>query len=1553
VTGDRLIAAVRARQVLLLRLALAAAQVAALFWFARRDGLPLDDAWIHQVVARTFANSGTLGFAPGQFGAAATSYLWAAVLGVNLAVLHLDPVVWSFAVNLVASLVSGQALLALLWRTAPTGVDAVAWRGIAWAAALVASTGANVLWFAHSGMEASTVIALSLVAVWAATVAPRTTRRMVGAGVACALLAWTRPEGAPLGILLGVYALYRRQGIARALGALGPTVLALLAYAAVNFAKTGHALPSTLAGRRWLWFEAVSGESWPQRAGDFAEQWGTRLGTYTFDTGTLGLAVFLGLALWGGVRLLRTANDGARLLFTWAAGHVAFYLLLLPTPGHGGRYQPLVPLLFAVCVVLGAAFAAHDLARVLGAGPRVTRALALAAALPWVVLSALTATDLRKANALAVDHIRTTELGTGAFLATLPEDGAIASFDIGGTAWASRRQVLDAGGLSDPATAKLLERGRIWEVLKEHDVRYLVLPEGRERVLPVIDDFARRLHLAGNDALHLERIHELETPFERWAPSIKSTWNAAPKQVVYRVEYTGKPGPADTAPPPLDAHRPVRDPGALAPARDRAIAEHMLAVLAAWGVNVDVALSATRSAQLEGECAIELGLWGVAVHGCAGVGDAPALEAALYEQTWRYLELEDVGGALKNVAHVVARVKQRTTAGFDPQLAPVLPPSPPERGTGPVFVLVLLGVALAGLLLHRGASGALRMPWRPRQGGSALRAGAVGLFVVGALATGCGHDALGPATLADAAREGDIDALTRMLAAGAPVGAADADGNTALHAAVRAGRADAVAVLLHAGAPLAATAGRRHRTALHEAALQGTPETLLALLAAGAEPGVRDTFGETPLHLLVRADAVRAVCARLHRRARRRRGQCAHAPARRPRARAAPRGCARTVGRDAPRRGPPLRQRSHRRDPLPAGRAPQPSRCRSAAPRGGALRLRGAGRGARRGGGRSRAPRRRQDGARRRARAREPPRRCPAPAAPARGGHEAPMTSPAQGLLGKVLPRAGAIAPMVLALACVAAVVEALHHQTFATFGRDQGIFQYVGWALRHGARPYRDFHEINGPLPHLYHALMQELGGEDEHVFRTLDTLLLCGVYALAAPAIPRWVGLELRRGDRLLWALAGVAVLGAQYVRYDWWHTSQREGLYAILVLASLALQGAAHEARDAHRAVRLFALAGAATALPWFGKPPCVVFALLQVAVALHDRANLPVKPLRALAAGVGGAAVTSGVMIGFVLVFEDAAQGVRMLSQVPLLHHTIWNLSLLECYRAFGNAPRIDWALGITAAFVAAFFALRLPRRALLALVLPVGGFVVFASQGKGFPYHLHMVTLGMGAMELVLVAALARRAQQGSAAFGAAAAVGALLLGLQCREDAVMSPGTKGDWAKIGATKDMRASGAYLDHFEWGDFFARDLRDAASFVESRTRDGERVQTYGLDPYFLFLAHRHSASPVIYDFELNVDAALKGGSGAMPSAADRAALLAYRDAAEELVLAAVQASPPAAFVFFDKAPFSYPEDGEADFKAHCPKVAAWLADRYVPAARFGTVRVRMRLDAARPR
>src|SRR5262249_28665870 len=149
------------------RVTLAATQLAALAWFAPAvSGFPLDDAWIHQVVARTFVESGTLGFAPGEHGAAATSYLWALVCAVDLQLVHLDPVKWTVLVNGAATLASGQLLFDLVARVRPIGFGATTWRVVALGTAMLAGTSAHALWFAWSGMEASLLVALTLLAVW-------------------------------------------------------------------------------------------------------------------------------------------------------------------------------------------------------------------------------------------------------------------------------------------------------------------------------------------------------------------------------------------------------------------------------------------------------------------------------------------------------------------------------------------------------------------------------------------------------------------------------------------------------------------------------------------------------------------------------------------------------------------------------------------------------------------------------------------------------------------------------------------------------------------------------------------------------------------------------------------------------------------------------------------------------------------------------------------------------------------------------------------------------------------------------------------------------------------------------------------------------------------------------------------------------------------------------------------------------------------------------------------------------------------------------------------
>ncbi len=555
--------------------------------------------------------------------------------------------------------------------------------------------------------------------------------------------------------------------------------------------------------------------------------------------------------------------------------------------------------------------------------------------------------------------------------------------------------------------------------------------------------------------------------------------------------------------------------------------------------------------------------------------------------------------------------------------------------------------------------------------------------------------------------------------------------------------------------------------------------------------------------------------------------------------------------------------------------------------------------------------------------------------------------------LGKlIVERASWLAPMVVAAICTWMTARALYEQSFAIFGRDQGIFQYVAWALRNGERAYVDVRDINGPLPHLWHMVMQALGGEDEHTFRTIDTWMLVLAYGLGIATMPRWIDLEVKPRGLVFWALAGIGVLGAQYVRYDWWHTAQRESLYAVLIFASVALQSIAHKTKSRRRALGCFAAGAALTTLTWFGKPPCVVFAALQACVFILDRRSFHIPFRHAMAACAAGAAIVCAAMLAFVASYGDVVQGIMVLSDVPKLHHTIWNESIGRIYTLYGNRPRLDWALATILGYFVAYRFLKLKRRSLLALVLPIGGALLFFGQGKAFPYHMHMLTLGTAIVQLVILAALVRNAPARDPLFGWVVILAAFLLGYKSHNDARLSQAMKSDWSTIGATAEMRTAPEYFDRFPWDDFGALDLRNAAAFVASKTKPTDRVQMYALDPYFLFLAKRKSATPIIYNFELNVDAALQGGTGTKPSPEIKKWLLAHRDAAEFDVLDRVKANPPAAFVLVDKSPFTHAPNAEKDFAEHCPTLSDFLHERYVEADRFGVVGVWLRKDLEAP-
>lgn len=119
------------------------------------------------------------------------------------------------------------------------------------------------------------------------------------------------------------------------------------------------------------------------------------------------------------------------------------------------------------------------------------------------------------------------------------------------------------------------------------------------------------------------------------------------------------------------------------------------------------------------------------------------------------------------------------------------------------------------------------------------------LHVTSALASGRSMSAV-----ADAAQQGERDAVRALLREGADVNAARGDGMTALHWAAENEDAELAEMLVYAGANVRAVTRIGHYTPLHVACKGGEARVAEILLKAGADVNATTTTsGVTPLHL--------------------------------------------------------------------------------------------------------------------------------------------------------------------------------------------------------------------------------------------------------------------------------------------------------------------------------------------------------------------------------------------------------------------------------------------------------------------------------------------------------------------------------------------------------------------------------------------------------------------------------------------------------------------------------------------------------------------------------
>lgn len=502
------------------------------FWMVGRvagwpRGFPLDDAWIHQVVARVLAQTGTLGFVPGAHGGGASSWLWAGLLSLNQLLFHAPPAVYAAALNGAFYLASGQLVFGLLRR------DGVApWLALALSAAF--ACGGNFVWFAWSGMEATLVALLSLLAIHSWFAAERWTTAL-GAGLCVSALFFTRPETLGLVLVLGLAKRRSWRDVALLLAA---ALVALASYAGLNWLRTGALFPATLAGRRWLWLLPFPGWSRPQLTVELLLTWADRLAEYSLGTPSpLLFFAALGFALWGLIALVLAKRWRTLALVGWAALHLATYALLLPALGHGGRYQPLVPATFCLLVCEGLFRVAMDASQLLRLGPRalgVARG-ALFGALAYPMVLGLVAWG--SAHAVAVQHVEATEVAMGRALARLPKQARVASFDIGGIGYFADRPVIDLGGLVHPELVTRLQAGTIAEYLREQRADFVILPLGYQTDFPDFANFGEILGLFRNPKLELEPAFQLASRGKPWLEGARATMHSAPRQRLYRIRW--------------------------------------------------------------------------------------------------------------------------------------------------------------------------------------------------------------------------------------------------------------------------------------------------------------------------------------------------------------------------------------------------------------------------------------------------------------------------------------------------------------------------------------------------------------------------------------------------------------------------------------------------------------------------------------------------------------------------------------------------------------------------------------------------------------------------------------------------------------------------------------------------------------------------------------------------------------------------------------------------------------------------------------------------------
>jgi len=427
-----------------------------------RDGVPLDDAWIHFQFARNLARGDGFAFNPGEPTAGSTAPLWTVILAAAYRVGARFPIA--------GQALSGISFLAVLPATFTLGKRLTRRCWLAWLSAALVALNGRMVWAGLSALETPLFTALSLTAILAHLQdRSRPAGRYRALTVALfGLAALSRPEGYLLFALAMADLAYvktrqkspPRRTVVDLLQASAIFGLIVLPYLIFSWRTSGHLLPNTYHAK------AVASSRPSVETLSIAARY------LILDNALLLPAVLL-----GGIALIARAP----LISVWSFGLPLIYAFLQVTLYQHGRYlMPLIPL----NAVMGAVglVALRNLARRRGWFQSIERPVLMGSVVTILILTATAwrLPAMARQYALNVDNINEMHVDMAYWVRDHVDPGTpVALNDIGAIAYIAQRPVIDLAGLVTPEVIPILRRPdretHLAQFLEERDVHYVVI----------------------------------------------------------------------------------------------------------------------------------------------------------------------------------------------------------------------------------------------------------------------------------------------------------------------------------------------------------------------------------------------------------------------------------------------------------------------------------------------------------------------------------------------------------------------------------------------------------------------------------------------------------------------------------------------------------------------------------------------------------------------------------------------------------------------------------------------------------------------------------------------------------------------------------------------------------------------------------------------------------------------------------------------------------------------------------------------------------------------